>query len=109
MVRADSFTYPRFNLRALFALATLGEHAGVDLWHYQTADGASLRSALDFLMPFVEAPELPWPFERGRVESRDLTPLLRPAWAVYADDRYLEILRKTPDFEAQRDALFFSR
>ena len=66
LTRADSFGYSRFNLQALFALATLGEHVGVDLWHFQTPEGAGIRKALDFLMPYVEEPEKQWPDERTK-------------------------------------------
>ena len=53
--RADSFGYSRFNIEALAHLATLGAHAGVDLWHYETKDGAGLRQAIDFLLPLRRA------------------------------------------------------
>ena len=33
LAREDSFGYSRFNLQALFTLATLAEHVGVDLWN----------------------------------------------------------------------------
>jgi len=33
--------------------------------------------------------------------------LLRQAYAVYGDDRYLQALKKVPGAEAKRDALFF--
>jgi Alginate lyase len=106
--RADSFGYSRFNLQAFFALATLGEHVGVDLWHFQTADGAGIRKALDFLMPYIEQPEKPWPYEHTRKRRRTLnSSLLRKADAVYGDERYLRALGKSSELERQRESLFF--
>ena len=47
--RTRAFDYSVFNLRALFALATLGDRVGADLWHFETKDGRGLRKALDWL------------------------------------------------------------
>ena len=62
--RTNSLTYSRFNIDALTELATLGEHANVDLWNYKTSDGRCIRVALDFLLPYVDSPAKPWPFEQ---------------------------------------------
>ena len=53
----------------MFDLATLGEHVGVDLWRDQSAEGAAIRRALDFLLPYVEHPEQPWPYERDEAPA----------------------------------------
>ena len=44
-------------------LATLGTHVGVDLWNYRTADGRSIRQAVDFLVPYA-AGERTWAFDQ---------------------------------------------
>jgi hypothetical protein len=93
LARENSFGYARFNLQALFTLATLGEHAGVDLWHFKTEDGASLRAALDFLLPYVEQPLRDWPYERGKRDERTLGFVPRKAAAVYRDERYLRVAK----------------
>jgi hypothetical protein len=105
--RVDSFGYSRFNLQAHFALATLAAHLGVDLWHYETADGGGIRKALDFLLPYVEQPDKPWPYERGKKQDRNLDAILRQAHAVYGDPRYRDALLKSPGHERERDALFY--
>jgi hypothetical protein len=108
LARADSFMYSRFNLLAMFDLATLGEHVGVDLWRYRTPEGAGIRQALDFLVPYVEQPDQPWPFERGKKQRRMLDArLLLQAFAVYGDSRYRDALRQLKNPETERDALFF--
>jgi hypothetical protein len=107
LARADSFGYSRFNVQALFGLATLGEYVGVDLWHYQTAEGGSLRKALDFLMPYAEDTSKPWPYEHDKKPNRSLSPVLRAAWAVFGDDRYLTLLKKSPENDSQIECLLF--
>ncbi|MBI3875757.1 MAG: alginate lyase family protein [Verrucomicrobia bacterium] len=107
LTRADSFGYSRFNLQALFALSTLGEHVGADVWHYKTTGGADLRKGLDFLLPYAEDLDKPWPYEHSKKNSRSLNVILRPAYAVYGDERYLKLIKKSRDSESQRDILFF--
>ncbi len=109
LARADSFGYSRFNTSAFFMLATLGEHVGVDLWRFQTADGAGIQQALDFLLPYVEQPDKEWPYEHGKKNSRALGGILWQAHAVYGGERYLNALRKTSGYERQREALFFAK
>lgn len=60
LVRTRSLFYSLFNLKALMDLASIGQNAGVDLWHYHTADGRSLRQALAFLLPYAN-PATSWP------------------------------------------------
>src|SRR6266480_3777961 len=53
LVRTKAWSYSVGNLDGRTLLATLGERVGVDLWNYRTADGSSIRRALDYLMPFA--------------------------------------------------------
>ena len=55
--RTKSWSYSLYNLSAFFQLAQLADCVGVDLWHYETADGRSLRGALEYLIPYALAPE----------------------------------------------------
>src|SRR5579859_671804 len=89
--RATSWDYSLFNLAALFRLASLGERAGIDLWHYQTADGRSLQSALDYLLPFARHLR-PWPDQQiTSLTTTSLLPLLRAASQAYRDPQYARL------------------
>ncbi len=100
--RTRSFSYCLFNLEALYDLAALGEKAGVDLWHFQTSDGRSLRAALDFLAPYIDASKK-WPYPQLHgitLEDRlELAALLRRAALVYREPRYEALLKVLPSKE----------
>lgn len=92
--RTKAWSYSLFNLDALMTLAELGEHVGVDLWHYQTADGRSLRRALEYLYPFA-AGEKKWDYqELGGVEPQRLFPLMRRAAFAYDDGKFRAMMSK---------------
>jgi hypothetical protein len=59
LARTKSLGYSLLNLEALFTLARLGDHVGVDWWGYATPDGRSLRAALRYLAPYAD-PNKPW-------------------------------------------------
>lgn len=81
--RTKAWSYSVFNLEALMSLARLGEHAGVDLWNYESPDGRSIRKALDFLIPFALG-EKKWPYQQlGEWEPQILFPLIRRAAPHY--------------------------
>lgn len=87
--RTKSFGYSVFNLRALIDLASIGRNLGVDLWHFQTSDGRSIRKALDFMAPFAN-PARPWPYkEIGTGPNRtSLAVLLLRAAPEFPDAHY---------------------
>lgn len=103
--RVDSFGYSRFNIEALVLLATMGEHLHVDLWRYQGPEGGGLRKAIDFLLPYVEDPDKPWPFEHGKKATRNLFSELWRAAAAYDDERLAKAARKAPKFETSWENL----
>jgi hypothetical protein len=85
--RTRSWHYSAFNLDAFMDLATLGERAGVDLWTYRTADGRSIRQAVDYLMPYATG-ERPWPFEEIAFNPRTVHRILRRGAAAWREPRY---------------------
>lgn len=66
--RTRSFSYSCFHLYALFNLASLGGHVGVDLWNFTIEEDRGLRKALDTVAAHTGPyPPPSWPFkETGR-------------------------------------------
>jgi len=94
LVRADSLEYSLFNLEALFRLAVLGDHVGVDCWKITSSDGGGLYAALDYLAPYTD-PGLPWPKPEVRTTDRKrLLPLLAQAYAQNKNPKYKDLLDK---------------
>jgi hypothetical protein len=86
--RTRSFHYSFFNLSALFSLGTIGQKLNVDLHHFYTPTGASLRKALDYLLPYLD-PAATWPHQQlGGRDSATAIPVLLRARRVYEDPRY---------------------
>ncbi len=89
--RTRGYDYSLFNLEAFFRLASLGDRLGVDLWNHRTADGRSLRQALDFLIPYATG-EKKWTFEQiTEWRPAAIHPLLRRAAVGWKEPRYREL------------------
>ncbi|MEM8495510.1 MAG: alginate lyase family protein [Planctomycetota bacterium] len=63
--RTTSLHYHDFNLRAYLDLGKIGERLDVDLYSFETAEGASIRRAAEFLLPYL-LEEKDWPYEQIR-------------------------------------------
>ena len=108
LVRATSFSYSRFNIDALLRLATLSEHVGVDLWHFETADGRSIRKALDYLVQFVGPSKKPWPLKQIKgFGGGEMTPALYQAAIVYQEPKYRALAESLGDSPERRYHLLF--
>jgi hypothetical protein len=84
LARADGLGYSLFNLEAQFGLARAAADLGVDLWRYETPDGASLAKALDYLRPYNADPKT-WPGSQLKTLAPGfLDPLLAQAAALAA-------------------------
>lgn len=110
LARTASFSYSCFNLRALSALAGLGEHAGVDLWKHRSADGRSLVAALDFLAPYLGKNPQPWTMPQiHESNDDDVLPVLRAAALATGDARYEALLKEYSDHRSKRLQLLAPR
>ncbi len=91
LARTRSFGYSVFNLRWAFYAARFAPAVGVDLFGYESADGRSLRAALDYLVPVADGRER-WPHPQmegtwGGAEAA-LAGLLRQAALAYDAPAY---------------------
>ena len=85
LVRTRSFSYSEFNADALTRLAELGRFVDIDLWHYRSPSGGSLRAALLYLAPYADA-GTKWPGQQiTAVDPRELLGSLRRSDAPLAD------------------------
>ncbi len=89
--RTLTWHYSVFNLQALLALARLGEHVGVDLWNYTTPKGATLRTALDYLLPAALNAQV-WPYPQiSPIKPERIVDVLYQAAAHYDEPSYLQV------------------
>ncbi len=96
LARTKSLGYSIGNLRGLFNLATMADKLGIDLWHYESPDGRSIKKALDFLAKYVDTDQK-WPYKQiTRQRPASLFSLLRRASIAYNHDKYEAIIKKIP-------------
>jgi hypothetical protein len=108
LARADSWRYSVFNLEALFDTASLGDHLGIDLWNFETADKRSIRKALDRLIPFATG-EKQWPLrEQSRWQPERLAMLLQRAALRSREPGYVTALGKLarPSIDSRERLLY---
>ncbi len=97
LARTRSLGYTLMNLKAFTTLALLGERAGVDLWHYETTDGRSIRKAFDYMLPYIRG-EKKWERQQiGEAKWSDLYLPLLDASRAFNDPVYTEAASKLPD------------
>ena len=93
LARTRSLFYSFFNLEAMFQLARLAEHSGVDLWD---VGDERIRKALDYVVPYSN-PRKPWPLPETVTASRArMLQVLVYASYVYEDEYYREKTARLP-------------
>jgi hypothetical protein len=96
LARTNGWSYSTGNLDGLTELATLGDRAGVDLWHFATEDGRSLRQAMLFLAPYAFG-DKKWEFEQiNAFNGSSLFAVLRRAAAHYDDAEFRAAAKRLP-------------
>jgi hypothetical protein len=111
--RTRSFSYSVMNLRGFFDLADLAGEVDVDLWRFRTSDGRSLRKALDYLAPYMDAARK-WPEQQigGGITPAlrlELAVLLRRTSRAFAEPKYEEMTKAAAgeEWEAHRAQLLW--
>ncbi len=93
MARTRPHFYSMYNLHAMFLVATLSEHVGIDAWQ---AEDSRLFKALDFLVPYTDTNN-PWPQPTlGETDRMAMFPILLMADRVYPNGDYLRMLEVLP-------------
>jgi len=111
LARTKSWGYSLMNTEALINLALLGEHVGVDLWHYADQEGRGIQKAIDFLLPYALG-EKPWAWKQIVPLDRDrMYPVLRFAALKYGDAKYQKAADAlmSPDVARSRAILVLPR
>lgn len=84
--RTRSFHYSLYGLKAFCILASCGEVVGIDLWNYRTTDGRSIKTSIDFILPYLLKDKAwSWP-DVGDDMDKDITNsilFIRPASKAY--------------------------
>lgn len=97
LVRTLSLHYSTFNLQAWFSLANIAEKKGVDLWHFETSDGRSIKKALDYLLPYATK-EKQWEGKQIKpFDPKTYYSLLLQAAIKYKDENYKVAAEKIKD------------
>ena len=97
LVRTASLGYSTFNLEAWSMLANAAETRGIDLWHYETKDGRSIKKAIDYLLPFVTGGKK-WEYQQiNTYKAQDFYRLLLIAAGKFKDDNYRKQAEKIKD------------
>ena len=95
--RTLALGYSTFNLDAWTRLASTAETEGVDLWHYETKDGRSIKKAIDFLIPYA-VENKKWDYQQiGAYKTQDFYRLLLVAADRLKDDAYRKEAEKIKD------------
>jgi hypothetical protein len=97
LIRTRAFGYSVSNLRNFFDAGEIGLNVGVDIFNYVNPKGASLQTALDYLIGYIGR-EQDWPYEEisdwERTEN-NLGLLVRRAARIYENENYHELWKNT--------------
>jgi hypothetical protein len=94
LARTKAWGYSNMSLEALCKLATLGDEVGVDLWNFKTADGRSIRAAIDFLVPYA-AGKKAWDYQEiAGFHAGAMAPTLWRAAKAYHDPKYAALAQQ---------------
>lgn len=88
LARATSWSYSTYNVEALARLAQLASDVHVDLWHYTAANGASIKTALDYVDRYLTN-LTGWPYPQSTTPDLHYLPMALSAAAdVYRSSTY---------------------
>lgn len=94
--RTKPFGYSLFNLDAFVMVAQILSTKKDNLWEYSTPDGKNLKTALDFIYPYIKDKST-WPYQKD-VMHFDKWPVRHPSLLfgslAYGEKKYFELWKK---------------
>lgn len=100
LARTLSWNYSGFNLSAFFELALLAENVNIDLWHYESPGGKSLKKAFTWLLPYAEKIKR-WEYKQIKpLEVKDYLRLARVAEQQYPDINMKHLWEQHKDYNS---------
>jgi hypothetical protein len=101
MRRANNYDYHRCNLMIAFDIAQLADHFDdIDVWSYETAEGAGLRKSTQFLIPYFTG-QKKWPYfgkEQFQIREYDRWCLLQRAALGFGEAAFDKAALQIPGF-----------
>lgn len=98
--RGFSLHYSLYNIKAFFALATLAEKLGIDLWNYRPMNHSGIQGALDYVIPYINHQKM-WPHDDlGRELEKSWEVLLSQAVLHYGEKKYSDALKLAEETNA---------
>jgi len=76
---------------------------------FTTADGRSIRKAVEFMLPYADEPAKPWPFAqmKGKHDKPDFNPELRRAVLAYDASAFEAVISNHGGARSKRFQLLF--
>ncbi len=111
--RTKPYCYSLFNLDAMTTLCRIASTPENNLWEYSTGDGRSIKTAVEFMYPFVKDKRR-WPFPKD-VMYDDQWPMRHAsfffAYEAFQEDKYLELWKTLPFYSDEDEVIrnFFVR
>jgi hypothetical protein len=94
LVRTKSMSYTSFSLCSFTNLALSAAQCGFDAWHLRTDDGRSIRSAIDWLSPFLTG-ESVWKWNQiSPFDPEVMVGQLSACSVAYSATAYLEMISR---------------
>ena len=111
--RTKPYGYSLFNLDAMYSLLHVLSTDSPGLWNYDAGDSLHIKSAMDFMFPYVASKQL-WPYPPD-VMYFDDWPMRHPsllfAYLAFGEEKYLRLWKTLPADSEEEEVVrnFFVR
>lgn len=94
--RTRALDYTDFNIRAYLDLARYAERMGMDITSYENANGATLRDAIEWAIPYMVG-DKEWPYQQiNEPRYHMYYQMLRSASRLYDEPRFERAAQRLP-------------